>query len=99
MSVPDPYLIFLNVASIFTAYSFFIEKKKLLALALRNYHGIGNISKRTRCYCFAWRGDVDLVDLGKKIERNFIMENFNGRNNYARRCASLVFVSTSRNKW
>jgi 4-amino-4-deoxy-L-arabinose transferase-like glycosyltransferase len=27
MSVPDPYLIFLNTASIFTAYSFFKEKR------------------------------------------------------------------------
>lgn len=45
MSVPDPYLIFLNVASIFTAYLFFNEKKNywlwLCAIAM----GLGTLAK------------------------------------------------------
>lgn len=45
MSVPDPYLIFLNTASIFTAYLFFKEKKNywlwLCAIAM----GLGTLAK------------------------------------------------------
>lgn len=45
MSVPDPYLIFLNVASVFTAYLFFTEKKNywlwLCAMAM----GLGTLAK------------------------------------------------------
>lgn len=45
MSVPDPYLIFLNTASIFTAYLFFNEKKNywlwLCAIAM----GLGTLAK------------------------------------------------------
>ena len=45
MSVPDPYLIFLNTVSIFTAYSFFIGKKSywlwLCAITL----GLGALAK------------------------------------------------------
>jgi len=45
MSVPDPYLIFLNTASIFTAYAFFYEKKNywlwLCAIAM----GLGTLAK------------------------------------------------------
>ena len=45
MSVPDPYLIFLNAASVFTAYLFFTEKKIywlwLCAIAM----GLGTLAK------------------------------------------------------
>lgn len=45
MSVPDPYLIFLNVASLFTAFLFFTDKKNywlwLCAIAM----GLGTLAK------------------------------------------------------
>ena len=45
MSVPDPYLIFLNVASIFTAYSFFIEKKNYWLWLCAITMGLGTLAK------------------------------------------------------
>lgn len=45
MSVPDPYLIFLNVASIFTAFSFFIEKKNHWLWLCAVTMGLGTLAK------------------------------------------------------
>ena len=45
MSVPDPYLIFLNVASILTAYSFFIEKKNYWLWLCAITMGLGTLAK------------------------------------------------------
>ena len=75
MSVPDPYLIFLNTASLFTAYVFFQREKKLLALALCDHNGIRNTGKRTGSHCITRCCNIYLADMGKKIERNFFMEN------------------------
>ena len=45
MSVPDPYLIFLNTASIFTAYGFFKEKKIYWLLFAAITMGLGTLAK------------------------------------------------------
>lgn len=45
MSVPDPYLIFLNTVSIFTAYSFFIEKKNRWLWLCAITMGLGTLAK------------------------------------------------------
>ncbi|HLF46553.1 MAG TPA: glycosyltransferase family 39 protein [Chitinophagaceae bacterium] len=45
MSVPDPYLIFFNVASIFTAYAFFREKKFYWLLLCAVCMGLGTLAK------------------------------------------------------
>jgi 4-amino-4-deoxy-L-arabinose transferase-like glycosyltransferase len=45
MSVPDPYLIFLNVVSIFTAYSFFIERKNHWLWLCAITMGLGTLAK------------------------------------------------------
>ena len=45
MSVPDPYLIFLNTASVFTAYAFFKEKKKYWLLICAVAMGLGTLAK------------------------------------------------------
>ena len=45
MSVPDPYLIFLNVASIFTAYLFFTEKKNYWLWFCGIAMGLGTLAK------------------------------------------------------
>jgi hypothetical protein len=45
MSVPDPYLIFLNIASIFTAYSFFSEKKNYWLWICAITMGLGTLAK------------------------------------------------------
>ena len=45
MSVPDPYLIFLNTASIFTAYAFFKEKKFYWLLICAITIGLGTLAK------------------------------------------------------
>ncbi|TBR19850.1 MAG: glycosyltransferase family 39 protein [Chitinophagaceae bacterium] len=45
MSVPDPYLIFFNVASIFTAYSYFKEKKIYWLLLSAVCFGLGTLAK------------------------------------------------------
>ena len=45
MSVPDPYLIFLNTASIFTAYLFFKEKKKYWLWLCAITMGLGTLAK------------------------------------------------------
>jgi len=45
MSVPDPYLIFLNTASIFTAYAFFKEKKNYWLWLCAITMGLGTLAK------------------------------------------------------
>lgn len=45
MSVPDPYLIFLNVSSIFTAYLFFNEKKNFWLWLCAITMGLGTLAK------------------------------------------------------
>jgi len=45
MSVPDPYLIFLNTASLFTAYAFFKEKKNYWLLICAITMGLGTLTK------------------------------------------------------
>ena len=45
MSVPDPYLIFLNTASIFTAYLFFKEKKNYWLWLCAISMGLGTLAK------------------------------------------------------
>ena len=45
MSVPDPYLIFLNTASIFTAYTFFKEKKNYWLWLCAITMGLGTLAK------------------------------------------------------
>ena len=45
MSVPDPYLIFLNTASIFTAFAFFSEKKNHWLLFCAITMGLGTLAK------------------------------------------------------
>jgi 4-amino-4-deoxy-L-arabinose transferase-like glycosyltransferase len=45
MSVPDPYLIFLNTISLFTAYSFFIEKKNYWLWLCAFTIGLGALAK------------------------------------------------------
>jgi hypothetical protein len=75
MSVPDPYLIFFKYSFSFYCLCLFQERKKLLALALCNNNGIRNAGKRTCCHCITRRRNIYMVDLGKKIERNFFMEN------------------------
>ncbi|HET9745682.1 MAG TPA: glycosyltransferase family 39 protein [Chitinophagaceae bacterium] len=45
MSVPDPYLILLNVASILTAYSFFVEKKNYWLWLCAITMGLGTLAK------------------------------------------------------
>jgi 4-amino-4-deoxy-L-arabinose transferase-like glycosyltransferase len=45
MSVPDPYLIFLNVTSIFTAYLFFTDKKNYWLLLCAVTMGLGTLAK------------------------------------------------------
>ena len=45
MSVPDPYLIFFNVASVFTAYAFFSEKKFYWLLICAITMGLGTLAK------------------------------------------------------
>ncbi len=45
MSVPDPYLIFLNTASIFTAYLFFSEKKNYWLWLCAITMGLGTLAK------------------------------------------------------
>lgn len=45
MSVPDPYLIFLNTASIFTAYVFFKEKKNYWLWICATTMGLGTLAK------------------------------------------------------
>lgn len=45
MSVPDPYLIFLNAASIFTAYAYFLEKKFGWLLVCAVTLGLGTLAK------------------------------------------------------
>ena len=45
MSVPDPYLIFLNTASLFTAYIFFKEKKFYWLLICAVAMGLGTLTK------------------------------------------------------
>lgn len=45
MSVPDPYLIFLNVVSILTAYSFFVEKKNYWLWLCAITMGLGTLAK------------------------------------------------------
>src|SRR6187431_1030507 len=45
MSVPDPYLIFLNTASIFTAYLFFIEKRNYWLWLCAITMGLGTLAK------------------------------------------------------
>ncbi|TAL45401.1 MAG: phospholipid carrier-dependent glycosyltransferase, partial [Chitinophagaceae bacterium] len=45
MSVPDPYLIFLNTASIFTAYAYFREKKFHWLLICAITMGLGTLAK------------------------------------------------------
>ena len=45
MSVPDPYLIFLNTASIFTAYLFFNEKKNYWLWLCAITMGLGTLAK------------------------------------------------------
>jgi hypothetical protein len=74
MSVPDPYLIFLNTVSIFTAYSFFKEKRNYWLGFVHN-NGIRNTGKRTCSHCITRRCNIYMVDMGKKMERNFFMEN------------------------
>ena len=45
MSVPDPYLIFLNVASLFTAYAFFIQKRNYWLWICAITMGLGTLAK------------------------------------------------------
>ena len=45
MSVPDPYLIFLNTVSLFTAYAFFKEKKFYWLLICAVTMGLGTLAK------------------------------------------------------
>ena len=45
MSVPDPYLIFLNTLSLFTAYAYFIEKKFNWLLVCAVSMGLGTLAK------------------------------------------------------
>lgn len=45
MSVPDPYLIFLNTASLFTAYAYFKEKKFYWLLICAVTMGLGTLAK------------------------------------------------------
>ena len=45
MSVPDPYLIFLNTASIFTAYLFFKEKRNYWLWLCAIMMGLGTLAK------------------------------------------------------
>ena len=45
MSVPDPYLIFLNTASLFTAYAFFKDKKFYWLLTCAITMGLGALAK------------------------------------------------------
>jgi len=45
MSVPDPYLIFLNTASLFTAYTYFKEKKFYWLLFCAVTMGLGALAK------------------------------------------------------
>ena len=45
MSVPDPYLIFFNTASLFTAYAFFKEKKIYWLLICAVTMGLGALAK------------------------------------------------------
>jgi 4-amino-4-deoxy-L-arabinose transferase-like glycosyltransferase len=45
MSVPDPYLIFLNTASLFTAYAFFNEKKNYWLWLCAITMGLGTLAK------------------------------------------------------
>ena len=45
MSVPDPYLIFLNTASIFTAYLFFKEKRNYWLWLCAITMGLGTLAK------------------------------------------------------
>ncbi|HEX6847114.1 MAG TPA: glycosyltransferase family 39 protein [Chitinophagaceae bacterium] len=45
MSVPDPYLIFLNTASIFTAFAFFKEKRFYWLLMCAITMGLGTLAK------------------------------------------------------
>ena len=45
MSVPDPYLIFLNTASLFTAFSFFREKKNYWLWLCAITMGLGTLAK------------------------------------------------------
>jgi hypothetical protein len=45
MSVPDPYLIFLNSASLFTAYAFFNEKKNYWLWLCAITMGLGTLAK------------------------------------------------------
>jgi len=45
MSVPDPYLIFLNTASLFTAYAFFKEKKNYWLWLCAITMGLGALAK------------------------------------------------------
>jgi 4-amino-4-deoxy-L-arabinose transferase-like glycosyltransferase len=45
MSVPDPYLIFLNTTSLFTAYAFFKEKKFYWLLICAITMGLGTLTK------------------------------------------------------
>jgi len=45
MSVPDPYLIFLNTASIFTVYTYFKEKKFFWLLICAITMGLGTLAK------------------------------------------------------
>lgn len=45
MSVPDPYLIFLNTASLFTAYTFFREKRFYWLLICAVTMGLGTLAK------------------------------------------------------
>jgi 4-amino-4-deoxy-L-arabinose transferase-like glycosyltransferase len=45
MSVPDPYLIFLNAASLFTGYAYFMEKKVGWLLLCAITLGLGTLAK------------------------------------------------------
>jgi 4-amino-4-deoxy-L-arabinose transferase-like glycosyltransferase len=45
MSVPDPYLIFLNTASIFTAYAYFKEKRYYWLIICAITMGLGTLAK------------------------------------------------------
>ena len=45
MSVPDPYLIFLNTTSLFTAYTYFKEKKNYWLLICAVTMGLGALAK------------------------------------------------------
>lgn len=45
MSVPDPYLIFLNAASLFTGYAYFVEKRFTWLLLCAVTLGLGTLAK------------------------------------------------------